>query len=238
MSRRHCTIKQLRTEESPFLPEVVLGGVTVAFDPDGRGRHQATNQYELPEAVGLGAQKRPQRYEVTWRDGPVPAPKAIRVPRHVLERRPEPPSVEELLAAGVSERDAPAAAAFQRYLHSQQVYPYGTKPLPPEGSEAMLKRYLDQAKGKKGAAKAAEPDPDKKGPAEAAADAPPGPPAKKKPSHYERRRDEILALVESAEGGEQIQAIAEGLGIEPSTNKRELANAILAREFPRDHKAG
>ena len=231
MSVRHCIVRQIRQDGAPLVPEVSLGGIHIVFDPDGTGRDKENGQAELPEETGLMAEKRPGRYKVEWKDGPRPAVKAARIPRAALNRRLEPPTREEVLMGGVSEADADKAVAFQRFMHAQQVFPYGPKPLPPEGAEKMLDRFL-KAKGEpeKAAAGAA--------PAEKAAtlEGEPAPKAGKK-SHYERRRDELAALVADANGGEELRAICAKLGVEASTNKREMADAVLAKEFPREHKA-
>lgn len=243
MPIRHCLIRQNRVEGQTFQREVVLGGVTLVFDGDGVARNQATGQMELPEVVGLFAEKRPQRYAVEYKDGPVPGVVPNRLPRAIVERRPEPPTVEELVQLGVDRREAPLARAYQRYLHAQEVFPYGQRPVPPEGSEAMLQRYIKQereraagktqeAEAQAGEVKAAEKRPADDAGGEEKRAAP-------KKSHYERRRDELQELAQpDNEGGvDRLRQIVEGLGLEPSTSKRDMVDAILGREFPREHAA-
>ncbi len=242
MAARHCFIRQKRVEGQPFNREVVLGGVTLVFDGDGAARNKDTNQAELPEIVGQFAEKRPQRYEVTYKDGPVPGLMPTRLPRVIVERRPEPPNVEELVALGVERKAAADARAYQRYLHAQEVFPYGARPMPPEGSEAMLQRYIKQER-ERAAGKAQEAEAqagDEKAVEKRGAD---GDEKRQtggnKKSHYERRRDELqeLARPENEGGADRLRQIVEGLGLEPSTSKRDMLDAILGREFPREHAA-
>lgn len=224
---RHCTIRQKTAAGPDWLPEVSLGGVTIAFDGDGKGRVKTTGQTECPEAVGVTAEKRPQRYEVQWHDGAAPPIANAKVARAIPPRKPEPPTRSELIAAGVSEAEAGDAAAFQRYLHAQQVYPYGNRAMPLPGSEGQLERFR-----KAGGPDAVPPGPAGELPREAAEEKPKGKPGPK--SHADRRRGELDAMVadESGKGEESLRAIAEHLGLPTGTSKREIADAIHAKEFP------
>ena len=217
---RHCTLTQIRTE-GPWLTDVTLGGMALAFGASGSA--SSNGNTALPESVGIAAEKRPQRYRVTWHDGPCPATRTARAARATIGRRPEPPTREEIIAAGVAASDADAAVAFQRYIHAQAVFPYGVLPMPPKGSEPMLDRFLrhdDLPNGNEPVH--AEPEARKS----------PGP-----KRHFDRRREELEALVADEDnGGDALRAIAERLNVAFDPSRRNLAAAILAAERPHDTK--
>jgi hypothetical protein len=163
MSERHCTIAQRKTEVG-LQRVLTLGGIAISFDAfDRPGRNAETGQEELPESVGLRAEKRPRLFTVAWKDGPVPSIAPARLARQTLTRRPDPFTQGDIRslaiegAINVAEEDIPAIAAFHRYLHAQAVFPYGNRPVPPPGTERMLDRFMGEERAK---ARALEADPD------------------------------------------------------------------------------
>lgn len=254
---RHCTLN-LRRGSQAQPGAHAIAGAEVIFEADGHGHDRVGND-KFPEAVGLSA-ARFNYYEVQWFDGPCPA---VNLPNVAPSTRSAltgltPPKIHDLRARGIGEDAARMIIAEESYRYANDIYPYGNHPPPPRREwisplgvipangaavhtladvgvdvpEDAPKLDADAPEGPYVGAEASSTDEiDTATPAATAAPTP-----AKKVTRYEARKAELQALVSKRGGGGELQDIADKYEVRGSS-KSELADGILAAEFPDEHVA-
>lgn len=260
-SQRHCVVSQRRPQPGNtsivWVEEITAKGVVIQFGLDGRGVRADTKQAEMPEAVGLHLERvAPNNFSVEWREGPLPTPQPLRLPRQTVRRRLEAPTIAELLEDGIAERDAIELRALQLAMYHESVWPYGAKAKPddPERFEHLFRRQLAKVRDALAPPNAITAPEGGGQPSQSEAvvqrrdDATTGDEAAasaeavveqfvaveqlvavepKPQSHYDKR---LAALNQM--GPEELRLICQEIHATSSNSKRRMVQAILAVEFP------